>query len=207
MVIVTVLPGFALTCFLLALVPGQGVAMVLRQTLLGGVKAAVWSVAGNSTGLVVWGAMSSLGLSLVFRDNALAYGILKWAGVAFLVFLAVQTLWELRKASGKFDLNGKASSSSLAAYRVGLFTNLTNVKAAVFAVAFLPAYVPKDFSLGLGIFILGLVWATVSMSWYLVMIFSVEKSSRFLENPKARRVLTLASALGLILLALWLAFS
>lgn len=181
--------------------------MVLRQTLLGGPKAAVWSVSGNSSGLVVWGAMSALGLSLIFKTNPTAYAILKWSGVAFLLFLAIQTAWELKKTSGKFDLEGSSATTAGAAYRVGLFTNLTNVKAAVFAVAFLPAYVPSSFPLGLGVFVLGCVWAMVSMSWYLVLIFSVDKSSKFLSNPKARRSLTLASAVGLLGLGLWLAFS
>lgn len=207
MSLVSVLPGFALTCFLLALVPGQGVAMVLRQTLLGGPKAAVWSVTGNSTGLVIWGAMSALGLSLIFKTNPTAYAILKWSGVAFLAFLAVQTAWQLRKIEGKFDIEGEGSVTPGAAFRVGLFTNLTNVKAAVFAVAFLPAYVPTSMSLGAGVFILGCVWALVSMCWYLVMIFTVDKSSKFLANAKARKALTMASAVGLLLLALWLAVS
>ena len=98
------IPAFVLATSLLAIVPGQGMAMVLRQSLLGGTKAAFLSVLGNSTGLVTWGALSAVGLSAVFASNPTAYAVLKWAGVAFLFFLAGQTAWQLRKAAGKFDI-------------------------------------------------------------------------------------------------------
>lgn len=201
------LPGFIATAFLLAMVPGQGVAMILRQTIVGGTRAAVFSVIGNSTGLVLWGLLSSLGLSALFATSATAYNFLKWSGVAFLGFLSLQTLYQLKNESGKFEINGKSFSSSKSAYRLGIITNLTNVKAAVFAVAFVPAFVPKDFNLGWGIFILGWVWAVTSMSWYLILIAAVDRASVLLEKPKVRRLLTGISAAGILVLAIGLALS
>jgi threonine/homoserine/homoserine lactone efflux protein len=172
MSIVRVFPAFALTALLLAMVPGQGVAMILRQSLVGGSRAAVYSVIGNSGGLVIWGAMSAVGLSAIFASSPTAFSILKWAGVIFLVGLSMQTLWELRKESGKFEVQGKAKTSFFPALRLGLITNLTNVKAAVFAVAFIPQFVPKDFNLGWGIFILSCVQSATSMSWYFSLVLS-----------------------------------
>ena len=152
-------PAFALTALLLAIVPGQGVAMVLRQSIIGGKRAAFTSVLGNSSGLIVWGAASGIGLSQVFAHSHTAYNILKYTGVAFLIFLSLQTLLTLRSEHGKFDVKGGAKLGLGPAFRLGLLTNLTNVKAAVFAVAFIPEFVPHDFSLGIGIFILACVQA------------------------------------------------
>ena len=202
-----VIPAFALTALILAMVPGQGVAMILRQSLVGGRNAAFYSVMGNSTGLLIWGALSSVGLSAVFAKSHLAFNILKWAGVLFLVGLAIQTLWELRKEFGKFDVTSGAKTNFFAAYRLGLITNLTNVKAAVFAVAFIPQFVPKGFSLGLGIFLLSCVQATVSTTWYSSLIMAVDKSSAFLSKPAVRRTLTAISAIGIIVLATGLAIT
>jgi threonine/homoserine/homoserine lactone efflux protein len=203
------LPAFIATTFLLAMVPGQGVAMVMRQTILGGTKTAILSVLGNSTGLIIWGFASSIGLSAIFRDSPTAYAILKWCGVAFLAYLAIQTAFQLRKEQGKFGVDETqarpVNNSPFAAYRVGLFTNLTNVKAAVFAVAFLPVYVPKDLAIGAGIAILGFVWAAVSTSWYLLLIGSMSKAQVWLQRPRVRRGLTAASAVGLACLAVALA--
>jgi len=201
----SVIPAFALTALVLAMVPGQGVAMVLRQSLVGGRSAAFYSVAGNSTGLLIWGAMSGVGLSAIFAKSHLAFNILKWCGVAFLIILSIQTLWQLRKEFGKFDIDSGAKISFFAAYRLGLLTNLTNVKAAVFAVAFIPQFVPKGFNLGLGIFLLACVQATTSTLWYSSLIFAVHKSSVFLARPAVRRSLTALSAIGIIFLAIGLA--
>lgn len=203
----SVIPAFALTALILAMVPGQGVAMILRQSLVGGRNAAFYSVIGNSTGLIIWGSLSSVGLSAIFAKSHLAFNLLKWAGVAFLTGLALQTLWQLRKEFGKFDVTSGAKTDFISAFRLGLITNLTNVKAAVFAVAFIPQFVPKGFSLGLGIFLLSLVQSTVSMTWYSSLILAVDKSSVFLARPTVRRTLTAVSAIGIIVLAVGLAFT
>ena len=183
-------------------------AMVLRQSIVGGKQVAFWSIFGSSSGLIVWGLLSALGLSVVFQKNATAYEILKWAGVSYLVFLSLQTLWQSRKYSGSFEFGGNGSIQSAgSAYRTGLLTNLTNAKGAVFAVAFLPLYVPADFQLGLGVAILGVVWAMVSFSWYSILILSVDRASVWLSRPSVRRGLTVTSGLGIALLAMGLALS
>jgi threonine/homoserine/homoserine lactone efflux protein len=175
--------------------------------LIGGKRAAFYSVFGNSSGLVIWGSLSAVGLSAVFAKSHTAFNVLKICGVVFLLGLAIQTLLQLRKEFGKFDVDSGAKTDAWAAYRLGLFTNLTNVKAAVFAVAFIPQFVPRHFSLAWGIFILGCVQAIVSLSWYTTLILAVDRASVFLARPKVRRSLTAISAAGIILLAIGLLLS
>jgi threonine/homoserine/homoserine lactone efflux protein len=200
-------PAFALTTLLLVMVPGQGVAMVLRQSILGGSKAAFFSALGNCAGILTWALSSAIGLSAIFASSHTAYTLLKWAGVIFLVAVSVQTLLTLKNEFGKFDLETKSEMSLVASFRLGLVTNLTNVKAAVYAVAFLPAFVPNDFSLGLGIFIFGSIWALVSIMWNIFLIWTVKKSAAHIQKPKVRRALTAISAIGIMGLAIGLAFS
>ena len=202
--LIRIIPAFGLTALVLAIVPGQGVAMVLRQSLMGGRRAAFFSILGNSSGLLVWGAMSGTGLSAVFAKSHLAFNVLKYLGVVFLMGLAVQTLIQLKNEFGKFDIKAGAKTNGGSAYRLGLFTNLTNVKAAVFAVAFIPQFVPRHFSLGFGIFILSCVQATVSFIWYSTLILAVDKSAVFLAKPRVRRILTGISSAGMVLLAIGL---
>ena len=200
--LLAIIPAFAATALLLAVVPGQGVAMILRQSLLGGREAAFVSVLGNSTGLIIWGSLSA-----VVAKSHIAFSILKYIGVAFLTGLSIQTLFELRNEYGKFNLTDSAKTKKAAAYRLGLFTNLTNVKAAVFAVAFIPQFVPRQFSIAWGIFTLSCVQACVSMSWYSILILAVDKSSVLLQRPVVRKTLTAISAGGIILLAVGLFFT
>ena len=203
-----VLPAFALTVLIIVAVPGQGVAMVLRQSILSGKQAAFYSVMGNSSGLIIWGILSSIGLSAIFQASPTAFNVLKWAGVLYLTFLSIQTLLELKNEAGKFEFeSGDKAKGFGPAYRIGITTNLTNVKAAVFSVGLVPQFVPKSFNLGLGIFILCCIWAVISMSWYALMITVVDKSSKWIQRPKVRRALTAFSAVGIAALAIGLAFT
>jgi len=201
------IPAFAGATLLLVMVPGQGVAMVLKQSITGGSKAALLSAIGNCAGIFLWSISSTIGLSAIFTQSQLAYSLLKWTGVAFLVLVSLQTAFALRKEFGTFDLDGTKQPSNWASFRLGLITNLTNVKAAVYAVAFLPAFVPQDFSLAWGIMIFGSIWAIVSICWNLFLIWTVKKSSTYIQRPIVRRTLTAISALGIMGLALGLAFS
>ena len=201
------LPSFAVTTLLLVMVPGQGVAMVLRQSIMGGSTAAFLSSLGNCLGIIVWSASSAIGLSAIFTRSDTAYAILKWSGVLFLAFISLQTFLSLRKEFGKFDLESTTEFSAGGSFRLGLVTNLTNAKAAVYAVAFIPSFIPKETSLGFGIIALGTVWALISITWNVALIWTVKKSATYIQRPSVRRALTAVSAVGILGIAITLALS
>ena len=201
------IPAFAGATLLLVMVPGQGVAMVLKQSIMGGSKAALLSAVGNCAGIFIWSISSAIGLSAIFTRSEIAYSLLKWTGVAFLVLVSLQTAFTLRKEFGNFDLENTFTTTSWASFRLGLVTNLTNAKAAVYAVAFIPAFIPQETSLGLGIISLGAVWAMISILWNILLIWTVKKSSTYIQKPTVRRGLTALSAVGILGIAIGLAFS
>ena len=202
-----VIPAFAITVLVIVAVPGQGVAMVLRQSIIGGPKAAFLSSLGNCLGILIWSVSSAIGLSAIFTRSDTAYSILKWSGVLFLTFISVQTFLSLRKEFGKFDLESDEVTSAWVSFRLGLITNLTNAKAAVYAVAFIPAFIPKDTSLGFGIVFLGAIWALISITWNIGLIWTVKKSSTYIQRTSVRRALTAISAFGILGIAAGLALS
>ncbi|MEY4323272.1 MAG: hypothetical protein RL410_1053, partial [Actinomycetota bacterium] len=158
--------------------------------------------------LVIWGLASSIGLAAAFAASETAYRVLKFVGVAYLMFVAIQTLWTLRSGNTAFDIStSNLSQSPKQAYRRGLITNLTNAKAGVFAVAFLPLFVPSDFSIGAGVAILGFVWACVSAASYSIIIYGFDKAASKLTSKSAQRKLTIVSGVGILFLALTLALS
>jgi len=189
------------------MVPGQGVAMVLRQSIMGGSTAAFLSSLGNCLGIMVWSTSSAIGLSAIFTRSDTAYAILKWSGVLFLAFISLQTFLSLRKEFGKFDLESTTEFSAGGSFRLGLVTNLTNAKAAVYAVAFIPSFIPKETSLGFGIIALGTVWALISITWNIALIWTVKKSATYIQRPSVRRALTAVSAVGILGIAITLALS
>lgn len=201
------LPSFIFATALLVMIPGQGVAMVLRQSIIGGPKAAFLSSIGNCAGILIWSISSAIGLSAIFTQSDLAYSILKWTGVIFLTIISLQTFISLRKEFGKFDLESTVTTTPWASFRLGLVTNLTNAKAAVYAVAFIPAFIPQEAPLGLGIITLGATWAMVSIIWNIGLIWTVKRSSNYIQRPQVRRALTAISAIGILAIAAGLAFS
>jgi threonine/homoserine/homoserine lactone efflux protein len=201
------LPSFVLATALLVMIPGQGVAMVLRQSIIGGPKAAFLSSIGNCLGILIWSVSSAIGLSAIFTRSDTAYSILKWSGVIFLMFISGQTFLSLRQEFGRFDLESTETTSTWASFRLGLITNLTNAKAAVYAVAFIPAFIPKETSLGFGIIVLGTVWALISITWNIGLIWTVQKSASYIQRPTVRRALTAVSAVGILGIAVSLALS
>lgn len=201
------LPSFIFATALLVMIPGQGVAMVLRQSIIGGPKAAFLSSIGNCAGILIWSISSAIGLSAIFTQSDLAYSILKWTGVIFLTIISLQTFISLRKEFGKFDLESTVTTTPWASFRLGLVTNLTNAKAAVYAVAFIPAFIPQEAPLGLGIVTLGATWAMVSIIWNIGLIWTVKRSSNYIQRPQVRRALTAISAIGILAIAAGLAFS
>jgi threonine/homoserine/homoserine lactone efflux protein len=201
------LPSFVLATTLLVMIPGQGVAMVLRQSIIGGPKAAFLSSIGNCAGILIWSVSSAIGLSAIFTESETAYLILKCSGVVFLTFISAQTFLSLRKEFGKFDLESHEESTAWGSFRLGLITNLTNAKAAVYAVAFIPAFIPKETSLGFGIIALGAVWALISILWNIGLIWTVKKSASYIQKPMVRRSLTGISAIGILGIAVGLALS
>ncbi len=201
------LPAFIFATTLLVMVPGQGVAMVLRQSIVGGPKAALLSSIGNCLGIMIWSISSAVGLSAIFTESETAYLILKWTGVIFLTLISAQTFYSLREEFGKFDLDSKSQISDWGSFRLGLVTNLTNAKAAVYAVAFIPAFIPQQSSLSIGIITLGAVWAIISIAWNIGLIWTVKKSSIYIQKPQVRRVLTATSAIGILGIAISLAVS
>lgn len=201
------LPSFIFATALLVMIPGQGVAMVLRQSIIGGPRAAFLSSVGNCAGILIWSFSSAIGLSAIFTQSDLAYSILKWTGVAFLTIISIQTFLSLRKEFGKFDLESTVTTTPWGSFRLGLVTNLTNAKAAVYAVAFIPAFIPQESPLGLGIITLGATWAIVSIIWNIGLIWTVKRSSSYIQRPQVRRALTAISAIGILAIAVGLAFS
>ena len=199
--------AFVITAIFISIVPGQGMAMVLRQGLMAGSTAARLSIMGNSTGLVIWTLASAVGLSAIFRVSPIAFEILKWAGVAYLIFIAIQTLWSLRTSGHNFAFEGEEIQTAGHAFRVGFLTNITNAKAMVFALAFLPQYVPSDFNITLGIMIFGLIWIAISTSWYMLIVAAINRAHVWLQKPRVRRGLTAVSGIGIFILAIGLVIS
>lgn len=195
-----VLLNFVATTWLLAMLPGVGQALMLRQTLADGPRIAVATILGTVTGLVIWSAAAGAGVSAaLLADPAIYHGLLLAGGCALIV-IGLRTAWSAvrRPADGTpAPSPGPGTPANGAnAYLVGLATNLGNPKAGAFAITLLPAFA------GVGGFLptlgLGIVWAAVTACWYLLFVLLVSRGGSFLTRPRAQRILSGVSGLVLV---------
>ncbi|HEY2791918.1 MAG TPA: LysE family translocator [Micromonosporaceae bacterium] len=189
---------FVVTTWLLAMLPGAGQALILRQTLLDGPRAAWAGTAGTGVGLLIWSAAAAAGLSGILLANPKAYALLRIFGGIVLVGLGVSTLLTLRRrpaGPAATPIAGRRSSFGL-----GMATNLGNPKAGVFAVSLLPQFVTTSGPVLLSSLALGVLWAVVTGAWYALFIYAVDRGRTLVSRPAVHRWLQVVT--GCVLLCL-----
>ncbi|HEV8192036.1 MAG TPA: LysE family translocator [Ktedonobacterales bacterium] len=199
--------AFLGAAILLAVTPGPSTLVVLRQTLRSGRRTAFVTTLGNASGLMTWAMAAAFGLTALVAASQAAYDVIRILGAVVLAVLGIQSLLRARRGHGD-DLAKEIASEaatwtsatpcSWQAYRTGLLTNLTNPKAAVFIVSFLPQFVPAHAPVLITILWLAAMHSVISISWYNVLAWMVSRARQEFVRPSVRRRLEQVS--GLVLL-------
>lgn len=122
------------------LIPGTGVIYTISTGLTAGKRASVCAALGCTAGIIPHLLASTLGLSALLHTSALAFEALKFAGAAYLLFLAYAT-WRDRSAFAMNDTPVVSSARSLMIR--GVLLNILNPKLTLFFLAFLPQFVTQ----------------------------------------------------------------
>ncbi|WP_420101506.1 LysE family translocator [Bosea sp. (in: a-proteobacteria)] len=134
-------PEFLLTSLIIVASPGTGALYTIAAGLTRGSRASLLAAFACTLGIVPHLLAAMMGLAALLHASALAFGIVKYAGVAYLLFMAWQTL----KEHGALSVDARPDSRS--AWRVlrdGLALNLLNPKLSIFFVAFLPQFIAAE---------------------------------------------------------------
>ncbi|MDA0635776.1 LysE family translocator [Nonomuraea sp. MCN248] len=192
--------AFIGACVLVAMVPGVSTAVILRQTLRSGRGSGLAATLGNETGILLWGLAAAFGLSALLLASQLAYDVMRVTGAALLVLMGAQALWQARKgaAGPERPLPGAPADRHGRAYLAGLATCAANPKAAVFAMSFLPQFVPQGANVPLTLVTLAVVWVLVDVLWYVALIWTVAKAGDLLGRPSVKRRLEQVSGAVLV---------
>ena len=118
-----------------AVIPGADFAMVLRQSIAHGRRAALFTSAGIATSILVHGSYTLLGIGVIVSQSLLAFNIIKWIGAAYLVWLAISALRSPAPQPPAEDDLAAAKRGDFAAFALGFLTNLLNPKAVLFFLA------------------------------------------------------------------------
>jgi len=132
---------FLITALIVVVSPGTGVLFTLATGLSRGGRASAVAAFGCTLGIVPHMAAAILGLAALLHTSAIAFEILKYAGVAYLLWMAWMTL----KESGALRVEAQASArSTLQVIVQAILINILNPKLTIFFFAFLPQFVPAD---------------------------------------------------------------
>ncbi|WID97875.1 LysE family translocator [Bosea vestrisii] len=132
---------FLLTSLIIVASPGTGAIYTIAAGLTRGAKASVLASFACTLGIVPHLLAAMMGLAALLHASALAFEIVKYAGVAYLLWMAWQTL----KEQGALSVETKADKRS--AWRVlvdGIAINVLNPKLSIFFVAFLPQFIAAN---------------------------------------------------------------
>lgn len=130
---------FLLTTLIIVASPGTGVVYTLAAGLSRGSRASVLAAFACTLGIVPHLIAAMMGLAALLHTSALAYNAVKYAGVAYLLWMAWQTL----KEDGALQV--EAGDDRRSSWRVivdGIAINVLNPKLSIFFVAFLPQFIP-----------------------------------------------------------------
>lgn len=159
----TLLVAFIGAGLLLNLTPGADFVFISASGISGGPRVGMAAAAGVNLGILVHIAMAAAGLSALLIAFPLAYDVIRYAGAAYLIFLAIQA-W---RSTGEIG-QGKAAPSLKAAIRRGFITNLLNPKTALFIFAFIPQFTdPTIGPVWMQILFLGGIFAMVGFAFAL----------------------------------------
>ena len=131
---------FSIAALVLFIVPGPAVLYIISQSLAGGSRAGLVSVAGIHLGSLVHIGAAIAGLSTLLATSAVAFRTVKWAGAAYLVFLGIQAV-RSRNEAIEAEPGAAPVTSLRRVFRQGFVVNLLNPKTAVFFLAFVPQFV------------------------------------------------------------------
>jgi threonine/homoserine/homoserine lactone efflux protein len=191
-------PEFILTVLLLELTPGPNMAYLATLTLARGRRAGLLATAGVAAGLSVHAVVAAFGLGVLISQAPLIYDLLRWTGVAYLLYLA----WETWQSNEKTQSNMAAAPSSSLFWR-GFFSNVFNPKSILFFISVVPGFIQYD-SGGSGLRDDHIAIAT-SIHASIVLLAGQLRSLLITgsHQKSIRRILSLA----LVLVAVWLAWS
>ena len=193
---------FTLTVFVLNATPGVDMLYTVSRTLTGGWRAGVAATLGVCAGCIVHTLAAAFGLAALMAVSAWAFSIVKWAGAAYLVWLAAGMLRDaLRGDAAAADANALPVASFGVVFRQGVLTNVLNPKVALFFLAFLPQFItPESGHETLAFLVLG-AWSVVQgMSFLLVLVAITASLRRLGGSPGLKRLLNAAG--GLLFLGL-----
>lgn len=188
-------------------IPGPDTAVVTKNVLVHGRRAALATSLGVSTGLLVWTIAAAVGVASVVRASEVAFTVLKVIGAVYLVWLGIQALRAAghESAASLAQAGRKPSMGALGGFRQGLFSDLANPKIGIFFTSLLPQFVDPGHPVLVPFLALGAVFVLMTVVWLSAYCLVAARAAETLTRPRVRAALDRFTGVVLIAIGLRLA--
>jgi threonine/homoserine/homoserine lactone efflux protein len=196
--------GFAAITVPLVATPGASTAVVLRNSLAGGVRAGIAAAIGANTGSICYGLLTAFGVAVTLQRWPVVWVVLRAAGTAYLAWLGLRSLrlaWTYRGTDAG-PAEGPARPSWPRSLREGFVTNVLNPSLATFYLLILPQFIPRDAPVVASALTLTAIHVSLALTWHLTWATAGGTLSRTLSRTRPRRILEGISGIALLGLAL-----
>lgn len=182
--------SFAAIALLLTISPGPDTFLVMGNTLGGGVRRGLATVAGITCGGAVHATVAAFGLAQILVYSAKAFFVMKTLGALYLLWLGITGLRSaLKPAAATTELTAAAPAALGRSWLQGMLTNVLNPKVAVFYLAFLPQFLhPGDPIAAKSALLVGIHY-TIGLVWLSLVSVAVARLTPWLKKSGVRRTL------------------
>lgn len=172
----------------LIVVPGPDMALVTKNAVIHGRRAALGTALGVNAGLALWTVASAFGVASLVRTSATAFTVLKLVGAAYLIWLGLQALRSARHRRAELESAGgeRRVLDAHAGFRQGLLSNLGNPKIAAFFTSLLPQFIGSGRSVLLPFLLLGGVFVLMTLAWLSAYALVAARASAVLRRPRVK---------------------
>jgi threonine/homoserine/homoserine lactone efflux protein len=200
---------FVMTALVLNATPGVDMIYTVTRTLQAGWRAGVAAALGIGVGCAVHAVAAALGLAALLTASPWAFEGIRWAGAAYLLWLAWGMLQAARQPGRSVvDAPASVSRSTAQTFAQGVLTNVLNPKVALFFLALLPQFIAADAAnKTVAFLVLGAVFIVNGTLFLLVVVMVAHRARRVGARPAVRRALNVIGASLFAALAARLALS
>ncbi|QQR37135.1 LysE family translocator [Devosia oryziradicis] len=198
----SVLLSYVATCIAIELTPGPNMAYLAVLSAERGRLAGLFAVVGVALGLALLAALAAFGIGEFIGSRPWLYESLRWAGIAYLVYLSYDAWADAQRPVEALD-PGQLGWRS---FRRGLINNLLNPKAALFYITVMPSFQATPQSQG-QLVLLAAIYVAVATAIHAGVVLLASAVQPALTQSGSRRVMGGVFAALLLAVALWVALT
>lgn len=198
---------FLLTSMLLTLMPGPDVIFVLTESLTKGVRTGMGVAFGLALGCLVHTTIAATGLSVLLVNSEIAFRLVKYAGAAYLLYLAIKSYGE-KPLSVETNNPVQEQQPFGKLLQKGFLMNVLNPKVSLFFIAFLPQFaVMGNMNISVQLFLLGFIFMIQAALIFSGIAQLAGRLSPYLNKPQFWIITKWFKIVIFLMLALVLLFS